>query len=135
MEPITIALVVGYLAKSLKDNKSVQDFFNDFTAESVKWIRPLFLKEDGTEEKVIQKLKENPESTAKQDAVKALIASEIEDNPEAGKYLEEMASLIKGKANKGEAISIINSKNVVTGDIKAGGNVIIGDNNNNTNPK
>lgn len=83
MEPITLGLIVGYLAKKLKDNKSLQDFFNDFTTESVKWIRPLFLKEDGTEEKIIQKLKENPESTAKQDAVKALLASELEDHPEA----------------------------------------------------
>jgi hypothetical protein len=50
MEPVStttmIATVVGYLAKKLKDSKSVQDFFNDFTEASVKWIRPLFLKKD-----------------------------------------------------------------------------------------
>ncbi|MET3129408.1 dTDP-4-amino-4,6-dideoxygalactose transaminase [Arcicella rosea] len=100
MEPITttaIASIVTYLATKLKDNQSVKTFFDDFTEATVNWIRPIFLKEDGSEEKIIQKLKENPDSQAKQEAVKAAIASEIEDNPEAKKWLQEMAQIIATK--------------------------------------
>ena len=43
MEPITIAAIVGYLAKTLKDNKTFKDFTTDFTDATVRWIRPRFL--------------------------------------------------------------------------------------------
>lgn len=100
MEPITttaIASVVTYLATKLKDNQSIKSFFDDFTEASVNWIRPIFLKEDGTEEKIIQKLKENPDSATKQEAVKVAIVSEIEDNPAAEQFLLEMAKVIAAK--------------------------------------
>lgn len=101
MEPITttaaVASVVGYLTKTLKDNKSIADFFNDFTEATVNWLKPVFIKEDGSEEKIIQKLKENPDSEAKQNAIKAAIASEIEDNPAAEKWLKEMVEIITTK--------------------------------------
>lgn len=101
MEPITtttaVASVVGYLTKTLKDNKSIKDFFSDFTDATVNWLRPIFLKEDGSEEKIVQKLKENPESQTKQEAVKAAIASEIEDNPAAEKWIKEMAQIVAQK--------------------------------------
>ncbi len=134
MEPITsaaaIAAIVTYLAKKLKDDKSISGFLSDFTEASVNWIRPIFLKEDGTEEKIVQKLKESPESEIKQNAVKVAIASELEDNPDAEKWLQEMAKIIKEKKGENQPVSIINSKNVVTGTVKAGGSIIIGDNNN-----
>ncbi|MFN8355412.1 MAG: hypothetical protein U0Y10_13230 [Spirosomataceae bacterium] len=114
MEPIStaaIASVVGYLAKKLKDNQSIQDFFSDFTEATVNWIRPIFIKEDGTEEKIVQKLKENPESPIKQEAVKSAIASELEDNPVAEKWIIEMAEIIAKKT--GESISKTNTMNVI----------------------
>lgn len=114
-----IATVVGYLAKKLKDNKSVQDFFSDFTEGTVNWIKPLFIKEDGSEEKIIQKLKENPESETKQAAVKAAIASEIEDNPDFAKQLEAMAAHIQkktgGVSNEGSTVTVSGSHNIVGG--------------------
>lgn len=131
MEPITttamIGTVVGYLAKTLKDNKSIQDFFNNFTEATVKWIRPIFLKEDDTPKEVIEKLQQKPESPAKQEAVKAAIASELEDNPDAEVLLQEMYERLQAKAAKGETINILHSKNVVTGNITSSGNVNIGD--------
>ncbi|PAC32596.1 hypothetical protein [Flectobacillus sp. BAB-3569] len=100
MEPITttaIASVVTYLAGKLKENQSVKSFLDDFTEATVNWIRPIFLKEDGTEEKIIQKLKENPDSATKQEAVKVAIVSEIEDNPAAEQFLLEMVKVIASK--------------------------------------
>ncbi len=113
MEPITttaIATVVTYLAGKLKENQSVKSFFDDFTEATVNWIRPIFLKEDGTEEKIIQKLKENPDSATKQEAVKVAIVSEIEDNPAAEKWLLEMAKIIAEKT--GNTITKTNTMTV-----------------------
>ena len=116
---IAIATVVGYLAKKLKDNKSVQDFFSDFTEGTVNWIKPLFIKEDGSEEKIIQKLKENPESETKQAAVKVAIASEIEDNPDFAKQLEAMAAHIQkkigGVSNEGSTVTVSGDNNIFGG--------------------
>lgn len=134
MEPITtaaaISAVVTYLVGKLKNDKSISGFFSDFTKASVNWIRPIFLKEDGSEEKIIQKLIESPESEVKQNAVKVAIASELEDNPDAEKWLQEMVKMIEEKKGMNQSTNITNSKNVVTGTIKAGGSIIIGDNNN-----
>jgi hypothetical protein len=124
MEPITttvaITSVVTYLAKKLKDNASIQEFFSDFTEATVNWIKPIFIKEDGTEEKVVQKLKENPESEIKQNALKTAIESEIEDNPEAEKWIKEMAAIISQKM--GDNITKTNTMKV-----KGDGNVSLQD--------
>lgn len=133
MEPITttaaVAAIVTYLAKKLKDDKSVSAFLNDFTEASINWIRPVFLKDDGSEEKIVQKLKEAPESEAKQNTLKAAILSELEDNPNATKWLYEMVATINKKESNEKSMNITNSKNVVTATIHAGGNVTVGDNN------
>ena len=125
-----ISGIVGYLAKTIKDNKSVQDFFKDFTTASVGWIRPLFLKGDNEYEKIIADLLKNPDSTVKQDVVKTAIASHLEDNPNDEASLKEMYEVLQTKAGRGEAISIVNSKNVNTGDVNTGGgDFILGDGN------
>jgi hypothetical protein len=101
MEPFTttalIASVVTYLAKKVKDNQSVQDFFSDFTTATVNWIKPLFIKEDGTPEKIIKDLQEKPDSAARQDAIKSTLAVAVEDNPEAESLLREMIKVIQQK--------------------------------------
>jgi hypothetical protein len=134
MEPITttamIGTIVGYLAKTIKDNKSVQDFFKDFTTASVGWLRPLFLKGGGENdyEKIIADLLKNPESSIKQDQIKTAIASHLEDNPKDEAFLKEMYEVLNEKAGRGEGISIVNSKNVNTGNVNTGGgDFILGD--------
>ncbi len=101
MEPITTTAlatsVVTYLATKLKENQSVKVFFDDFTKATVNWIRPIFLKEDGTEKSAIQDLKKEPDNPIKQEAIKAVIISNIEDNPSAEKWLLEMAEVIAQK--------------------------------------
>ncbi|UTA68064.1 hypothetical protein [Emticicia sp. 21SJ11W-3] len=129
MEPVTISLIVGYLAKKLNDNKTFQDFTSDFTSATINWIRPFFLNDDGKPKEALEKLKANPESESRQKMVQAILESEIEDNPESKKYLQEMYQVIKEKESKGEAIRIINSKNVVIGDNSIQGDFVVGDNN------
>lgn len=124
-----IATVVGYLAKTLKDNKSIQGFFSEFSTATVDWIRPLFLKDDGQPKEVLENLQENPESKAGQSLAKSTLAFALEKNAAATAHLEAMYAALQQKATKNDSISIIGSKNVVTGEIKAGGNVIVGDGN------
>lgn len=138
MEPTAamIGTVVGYLAKKLKDNKSVKDFFNDFTDATVSWLRPLFLKDENQYEKIIDDLMKNPDnpSDTKLKLVEGTIASHLEDNPEDKQQLKAMYEQLQAKATTDKSINIINSKNIVTGTIHAGGSVTIGDNNNSTLP-
>jgi len=99
MEPVTttamIGTVAGYLAKTLKDNKSIQDFFKDFTDATVAWIRPVFLKDDETPRDVLANLQQNPDSQPRQDAVKNALAIALEENPQAEKWLKEMSDVIQ----------------------------------------
>ena len=130
-----ISTVVGYLAKTLKEQKSVKDFFNDFTDATVHWIRPLFLKDENEYEKIIQDLMKNPDSQIKQQQVETAIASHLEDSPNDEQQLKAMYEQLQAKATTDKNIHISHSKNVVTGAINAAGNVIVGDNNNTNSPK
>lgn len=136
MEPITttamISTVVGYLAKKLKDTKSVQDFFKDFTDATVQWVRPLFLKDENRNEKIIEDLLKNPESDNKKGQVAMAIASHLEDNPNHEIHLQAMYDTLLKKVGNGDSINITNSTNVNTGTIHAGGSVTFGNNNTNS---
>lgn len=107
IEPITTAVlisgVVGYLTKTLKENKTFADFTKDFTSATVNWIRPLFLKDDQPKE-VLENLQQKPDSEARQKAAEAAIATHIEDNPAARQWLEEMYAQIQQKKAKGEQV-------------------------------
>lgn len=103
-----IGTVVGYLAKSLKDNKALQDFFKEFSTETINWIKPLFIKEDNSPKEVVKKLQEKPDSTARQDAVKSAIAIELEDNPETKSKLQELYNAIQSKGEGGSTYNIDN---------------------------
>lgn len=137
MEPITttamISAVVTYLAKKLKDNESVQDFFSDFTEATVNWIKPIFITDDKKPKELIEDLKADPADELNTAAVENALAKALKRNPEVEADLKAMYDSLQAKASRGESISIVNSKNVNTGKIKAKGNVIIGDNNT-TNP-
>ena len=129
-----ITTVVAYLAKKLKDNKSVQDFFTDFTGGTVNWLRPLFLEDENQYKKIIDDLMKKPDSQIKRQSVESDIASHLEDVPSDEQHLKTMYEALKEKASTDSSISIVNSKNVVVNStIKARGSVIIGDNNNNPN--
>jgi uncharacterized protein YeeX (DUF496 family) len=132
MEPTTamIGTVVGYLAKKLKDNKSVHDFFDDFTKATVDWIRPIFLKDDGKQKDIIEDLKSDPDDKLNTDAVENALAKALKKERDLEQQLKAMYDQLQVKATTDKSISVINSKNVVTGTIHAGGSVTIGDNNN-----
>ena len=131
MEPtsVMIGAAVSYLSKKLKDNESINDFFKDFTSATVNWLRPIFLKEDKPKE-VLENLRKDPLDDLNQKDAATAMERGLRQNPEAEKYLREIYETIKGKEAKGESVSIINSKNVVTGKISSGRDVIVGDNNN-----
>lgn len=133
MEPVTtskmVGAVAGYLAQTLKDQRSVQDFFSDFTDAAVQWVRPLFLTDDGQPKEVIEDLQQDPEDKLNTDAVENTLAKALKKDPSVEAMLRAMYETIQAKAAAGQTISIVHSKNVVTGTIKAGGNVTIGDNN------
>ena len=131
MPAITTAAMIGgivtYVGTQLAKSESLSGFFNDFTSETVNWIKPLFLKEDGRLQKEVQKLKDNPTDTKKQ-RVELLLQDELEDNPKVEQYIKEIFDKISKTEEGGKIVNTItNSKNVVTGNITAGGNVTIGD--------
>jgi hypothetical protein len=134
MEPVTtsvvIASIVGYLAKSLNEDKSIKKFLGDFSEATIKWIRPLFLKEDGKPKEVIKDLQEAPEEKLNLQAAEIELQKAVKKEPELEQHLREIYRQINQKAEQGDqkAIEIIKSKNVNVGNISAGGNVHIGDN-------
>ncbi|MCY7358609.1 MAG: hypothetical protein LH609_14350, partial [Rudanella sp.] len=78
MELITLtSAVVGYLTKTLKENKTFTDFTKDFTSATVNWIRPLFLKDDKEDQpkEVLEDLKKDLDSEPQQNLVAATIAA------------------------------------------------------------
>lgn len=101
MEPITTAVaitaVVHYLAEKLAANKSVGDFFNDFTDATVAWVKPIFLTDEGKEKEVLQDLVADPNEQLNQDAAANAIAKAVKKNPDVEKHLHEMAKVIQEK--------------------------------------
>ncbi len=132
MEPVSTAVaisgVVGYLAKTLKENKKFTDFTTDFTSATVNWIRPLFLKDDKDDQpnEVLKKLKETPDSEARRKAAVAQIEAYVEDNPDAREWLAEMYKEIqqkKQKNNQEGSVIVTDSERVSVGDLTSGGNI------------
>lgn len=121
MEPITTSAMIGGIVAYLAKEKSVKEFFSTFTDETIKWIKPLFLKEDGSEKEAIQKLKEKPDSTGRQGIVKSLLEIEVEDNPKAEGFIKEIFEKMSTTKEGGKIVNIINSKNVNTGNVNTGG--------------
>ena len=133
MEPLTTSAMIGgivaFLGEKLSKDKSINSFLSEFTGATLKWIKPIFLKEDGTEKEITRGLKEKPESDARKKAVESAIEIELEDTPEAAAYIKEIFEKIS-KTEEGDRIvnNIINSKNVNTGNVNTGGgNFRIGD--------
>lgn len=131
MEPtsVMITAIVAYLGRKLSKEKSVQHFFSTLTTETVQWVKPLFLKDDGTVNDALKKLQEKPDSSARTKAVEAILEEELEDRPETASHIQELFEKIS-KTEEGTTITntIINSKNVITGNVNTGGgNFHLGD--------
>lgn len=133
--PITttamIGAVVGYLAKKLKENQSINDFFADFTDTSVKWVRPVLLTDDAKPKELLEDLQADPADSLNWAAIETALAKVLKKNPQAEQSLQKMYETIlsktKTKTDPATA-SIVNSKNIVQNStIHAGGTVHIGD--------
>jgi len=130
METITttgmIASIVDYLGNRLSKDNSINQFIFEFSEATINWLKPLFLKEDGTEKEIIKNLKEKPESKARKKAVESALEIGVEDSSEASVHVNEIFEKVS-KANK--ETSIANSKNVNTGTVNTnGGDFHLGDN-------
>lgn len=126
MEPVSTELMikgtVAYVSEMLSKSESLNNFFSSFTEATVKWIKPIFLKEDGSEKKVILDLKENPQSPSRRKATESAIEFEIEKDSEAIKYISEIFEKIS-KENIKEINTnyIVNSSKFNAGSINSGG--------------
>ena len=85
-----IGAIVTFLGNKLAKNESVNSFFDDFSEATVNWIKPLFIEEDDTPTRSLEKFSTNPNSESKQALLKATLESELEDNPEAEQYIREI---------------------------------------------
>lgn len=132
MEPVTtsamIGTVVGYLAKKISDNNSFKNFTDEFSSAVVDWIKPIFLREDGSTKDVLADLQKNPTNIPIQEVVKANIHANLANNKDAEKLLAEMVNVIESKKARGEQVFISISgseKFIVSSPIT--GNVYFGD--------
>ena len=128
MEPLTttvaISTIVGYLAKKLKDNKSVQSFFDDFTEATVNWIKPIFIREDGTPKDSLKELQDNPDSKAQQNVVKSNLEAALEKNSQAESFLQDMLKVIQAKDPSAPKGNMITQYHTGSGD-NVGGDKIV----------
>jgi len=117
-----IGAIVTFLGNKLAKNESVNSFFDDFSEATVNWIKPLFIKDDDTPTRSLEKFSTNPNSESKQALLKATLESELEDNPEAEQYIREIYEKISQSEEGAKIINnISNSKNVNTGNVNTGG--------------
>lgn len=118
------ALVISLAKKGLE--KAFETTGEKLTEGAFRWLKSVFYDENKPKPVVIDLLK-NPDSEARRKAIESLVNIDLEDNPENEKFLQEVyEKTISIETN----ISVVNSKNVNTGDINTGGgSVHIGDNN------
>lgn len=133
MEPLTTAAMIGgivsFLGTKLSKDKSINNFFSEFSEATVHWIKPLFLEDDGTEKEIIKNLKDKPASAARKKAVESAFEMALEDDKSAEEHIKEMFEKVSTTEDGGKIINnIINSKNVNTGNVNTnGGDFKIGD--------
>lgn len=122
MEPLTTSAMIGgivaFLGSKLSKDQSINSFFSEFTEATVNWIKPVFLKDDGTEKDIVKNLKEKPDSPARKKAVETAIEVKLEDNPESDQIIKQMFDKIS-KTEEGNKIvnTIINSIQTITGNV------------------
>jgi hypothetical protein len=100
--------------------KGVETIAGDAGKKLYQWVLDKFKSKN--KEKHIEELKEKPDDERLKGKIEATLEQILNENPSLKVELEKLV-----EAAKKETIS--NSKNIVTGSIKAGGSVITGDNN------
>ena len=109
--------VVGYLVKSLKENKDFNKFTTDFTsAVTNDLIRPVFLIDEDKPNKILQDLEKNPDEELNQESVKIEILKHIKQNPDVLDTLKLMVQEIKQKGSGVDATYQIHQKHSGSGD-------------------
>jgi nucleoside phosphorylase len=85
-----------------------------------KKVKPLFIKE-------VEKLAKDPENTDRQGAVRNALTDALEENSGIKEEIEGLLGKLQGQTS-GQAISVVNSKNVVAGStVNVGGDFRLGD--------
>jgi len=97
---VMIGTVVTYLAKKLKDDKSVKGFFSDFTSATVDWLRPVFLTDDDEAKEVVRDLAAEPNDELNINDTKNKIAKTIKRNPNLETSLKALYDEILKKEGK-----------------------------------
>ncbi|WES99320.1 hypothetical protein P2W68_06810 [Chryseobacterium arthrosphaerae] len=122
---ITTALVTSLLLNLTQKGleKAFETGGEKVSEGAINWVKGLFYK-SGEPKKALKELQDDPTNPSKQEIVKGIVENSIEDNEDNLKYFEELIKNLPKSEN-----TISNSKNVVTGNISAGGNSIVGDGN------
>ncbi len=122
MEQYALA-ATGYLIHAIKENKELNKFGNDFLGALVRWVRPLFLKDDKvTEKDALLELKAAPDDKLNQEAVTIEIKKHLARNPE---LLEQLEPLLK-QLQESKIAPNVTQIHFGTGDNVAGNKTTIG---------
>ena len=92
----SISIAIGYLAKTLKDNKTFDEFLNEFTNASINWLKPIFLKDKEPKEE-LKDLVNAPSDELNIQTVELVLAKAIRDNPALKEKLNELVNEIENK--------------------------------------
>ena len=99
--------VVELIGKASKQPNELGKFITDFTNATVKWIRPLFLKDDDIEDEDYKSFKDNPSDSDTKDILTAKIKKELNQNSQ---MKSDLLDLLKKISNdKSEASKIVNN--------------------------
>ena len=117
IETVVLAgTVVGYLAKKVKENKDVKQFFTDFTSATVDWIRPIFLTDEDQPKEALSDLLSDPDEQLYQEGLKVEIAKHIKKNPNHEELLKLLVEEISKKEGEISSGYTVNQNHFGTGD-------------------
>ena len=120
-------VAVGYLVYGIKEDKGLNKFSNDFLGAFVRWVSPVFLKDDKTEKDALTDLKANPDDKHNQKVAQALIEKYLDKHPDQEQVLTNLLkSLQENKVAPGvQQINFSLGDNIHIGSI--GGDYVKGD--------
>lgn len=117
-----ITLLVSKLAEKGLE-KAFDTTVEKLSEDALAWIKKIFITDGAPRQEIID-LQSKSYSPARRNAVSTILERDIEDNPDNKQYLEEIFE----KLSRTE-ISVVNSKNINTGNINSQkGDIRIGDN-------
>ena len=124
-----ISGIVTYMGTQIAKNESVKKLFNDCTDTTTSFFDRLLFKSDGAEKEVLSSLKEAPADKDRQKMLEFAMKIEAKKSKENEHAIKELFEKMSKTEEGGKIVNnIINSKNVVTGNVNTGGgDFIIGD--------